>query len=102
MTLRAGDERSPLAPTVAAERRMATVQRRPHWLPRDAMTVIHLRYGGMAYREIARRMGVEAAAVEMHHKRVLERIPDLKELFPAKTRKRAARRRLGGKGVDGE
>ncbi len=64
-------------------------------LPRDALDVIHLRYGGMPYREIAARLGVGTAAVEMRHKRVLESIPALKELFPGKARKRAARRREG-------
>ena len=66
-------------------------------LLRDALDVLHLRYGGMPYHEIAVKLGVGTAAVEMRHKRVLENIPELKELFPAKARKRAARRRREGK-----
>ena len=62
-------------------------------LPRDALDVLHLRYGGMPYREIAAKLGVGAAAVEVRHKRMIENIPALRELFPAKTRKREARQR---------
>jgi hypothetical protein len=60
-------------------------------LPRDALDIIHLRFGGMPYREIAEKLGVGVAAVEVKHKRLLEKVTALKELFPAKTRKRAAR-----------
>ena len=62
-------------------------------LPRDALDVIHLRYGGMPYREIAAKLGVGTGAVEMRHKRVLEKVPALKELFTKKAWRRAAWRR---------
>jgi DNA-directed RNA polymerase specialized sigma24 family protein len=60
-------------------------------LPRDALDVIHLRFGGMPYREIAEKLGVGVAAVEVRHKRALEKVPALKALFPKKIGKQAAR-----------
>jgi hypothetical protein len=63
-------------------------------LPRDALDVIHLRYGGMPYREIAAKLGVGTGAVEMRHKRVLEKVTALKELFTKKAWRRAAWRRM--------
>jgi len=62
-------------------------------LPRDALDVLHLRYGGMPYREIAARLGVGAAAVEVRHKRMIQAIPELKALFPEKVGKQATRNR---------
>jgi hypothetical protein len=62
-------------------------------LPRDALDVIHLRYGGLPYREIAEKLGVGVAAVEIRHKRVIKSIPVLKALFPGKIGKQAGRRR---------
>jgi DNA-directed RNA polymerase specialized sigma24 family protein len=67
-------------------------------LPSDALDVIHLRYGGMPYREIAAKLGVGTAAAEVKHKRVMEKVPALKELFTKKAWRRAAWRRKRGKG----
>jgi hypothetical protein len=44
----------------------------------------------MPYREIAAKLGVGTGAVEMRHKRVLEKVPALKELFTKKAWRRAA------------
>jgi hypothetical protein len=60
-------------------------------LPRDALDVLHLRFGGLPYREIAEKLGVGVAAVEVRHKRALEKVPALKALFPKKIGKQAAR-----------
>lgn len=68
-------------------------------LPKDALEVIRLRYGGLPYAEIARLMGKSVDAVEKRHERVLEKNPVLGELFPRKVRKQRARqRRKKGKG----
>ena len=66
-------------------------------LPRDALDVLHMRYGCLPYKEIGGKLGVSAAAAEMRHKRVLEEIPALKELYPAKAKKAAARRQRRGR-----
>jgi hypothetical protein len=58
---------------------------------RDALDVLHLRLGGLPYREIAEKLGVGVAAVEVRHKRALEKVPALKALFPKKIGKQAAR-----------
>jgi DNA-directed RNA polymerase specialized sigma24 family protein len=61
-------------------------------LPRDALDVLHMRYGGLPYREIAEKLGVgTAAAVEVRHKRALAKIPALRALFPEKIGKQAVR-----------
>ncbi len=62
-------------------------------LPKDALEVIRLRYGGMPYVEIAELMGKGVDAVEKRHLRVLEKNPALGALFPRKVRKRRARQR---------
>ena len=62
-------------------------------LPRDALEVVRLRYGGMPYAEIAELMGKSVDAVEKRHLRVLEKNPALGELFPRKVRKQRARQR---------
>lgn len=62
-------------------------------LPRDALDVLHMRYGGLPYREIAEKLGVGTAAVEVRHKRALAKIPALRALFPEKAGKQAARNR---------
>ena len=62
-------------------------------LPKDALEVIRLRFGGLPYAEIARLMGKSVDAVEKRHERVLEKNPVLGELFPRKVRKQRARRR---------
>ena len=61
-------------------------------LPKDALEVIRLRFGGLPYAEIARLMGKSVDAVEKRHERVLEKNPVLGELFPRKVRKRRVRR----------
>jgi DNA-directed RNA polymerase specialized sigma24 family protein len=67
-------------------------------LPKDALEVIRLRFGGLPYAEIARLMGKSVDAVEKRHERVLEKNPVLGELFPRKVRKQHARlRRKKGK-----
>ncbi len=72
-------------------------------LPKDALEVIRLRYGGMPYAEIAELMGKGVDAVEKRHLRVLEKNPALGALFPRKVRKRRARqRRKKGKCAGGE
>mgnify|MGYP001399043728 CR=1 FL=1 len=67
-------------------------------LPKDALEVVRLRYGGLPYAEIARLMGKSVDAVEKRHERVLEKNPVLGALFPVKVGKRRARRRKKGKG----
>jgi hypothetical protein len=67
-------------------------------LPKDALEVIRLRYGGMPYAEIAELMGKGVDAVEKRHLRVLEKNPALGALFPRKVRKRRARQRRGVRG----
>ena len=62
-------------------------------LPKDALEVIRLRYGGMPYAKIAELMGKGVDAVEKRHLRVLEKNPALGALFPRKVRKRRARQR---------
>jgi hypothetical protein len=47
----------------------------------------------MPYREIAAKLGVGTGAAEMKHKRVLEKVPALKELFTKKAWRRAAWKR---------
>jgi DNA-directed RNA polymerase specialized sigma24 family protein len=88
----APDGEDPLLPTSV----LADALRLFLALPRDALDVLHLRYGGMPYREIAAKLGVGTAAVEVRHKRMIENIPALRELFPGKARKRQARRRERG------
>ena len=69
-------------------------------LPKDALEVIRLRYGGMPYAKIAELMGKSVDAVEKRHLREIERHPALGELFPRKVRKQRARqRRKKGKEV---
>jgi hypothetical protein len=58
---------------------------------RDALCKRHL---GARYREIAQEQGVTLAAVEMRHKRALQRWPELQALFPAKVAKQARRKRV--------
>ena len=68
-------------------------------LPKDALEVIRLRYGGMPYAKIAELMGKSVDAVEKRHLREIKRHPALGELFPRKVRKQRARlRRKKGKG----
>jgi DNA-directed RNA polymerase specialized sigma24 family protein len=58
------------------------------------------RYLGKLYREIAGMQGVTVAAIEVRHKRALERWPELRALFPLKVAKQARRRphcRRGGR-----
>jgi len=62
-------------------------------LPKDALEVIRLRYGGMPYAKIAELMGKGVDAVEKRHLRVLEKNPALGALFPRKVRKQRARQR---------
>lgn len=62
-------------------------------LPKDALEVVRLRYGGMPYAKIAELMGKSVDAVEKRHERVLEKNPVLGELFPRKVRKQHARLR---------
>lgn len=56
------------------------------------------RYLGALYREIATMQGVTMAAIEIRHKRALERWPELRALFPVKVAKQARRKphRRGG------
>lgn len=68
-------------------------------LPKDALEVVRLRYGGMPYAKIAELMGKSVDAVEKRHLREIEKHPALGELFPRKVRKQRARlRRKKGKG----
>lgn len=58
------------------------------------------RYLGKLYREIAGMQNVTVAAIEMRHKRALERWPELRALFPLKVAKQQRRRphcRRGGR-----
>ncbi len=54
--------------------------------------VICMRYAGVRYHEIARRLGVTVAAAEVRHRRALERWAPLKALFPEKTAKQRRRK----------
>jgi len=67
-------------------------------LPKDALEVVRLRYGGMPYAQIAALLGKSVDAVEKRHERVLEKNPVLGELFPRKVRKQHARLRRGKRG----
>ena len=67
-------------------------------LPRDALEVLRLRYGGLPYREIAEILGRNIDAVEKRHLRVIAKHPALGELFPKKVRKQRARQRRGKRG----
>ena len=67
-------------------------------LPKDALEVVRLRYGGMPYAKIARLMGKSVDAVEKRHLREIEKHPALGALFPVKVGKRRARRRHGKRG----
>jgi DNA-directed RNA polymerase specialized sigma24 family protein len=64
-------------------------------LPKDALDVVRLRYGGMPYKEIAENLGMGIDAVEKRHCRTMVKNPVLGSLFPRKVRKQAARRRRG-------
>lgn len=50
------------------------------------------RYLGKLYREIANAQKVTVAAIEIRHKRALERWPELRALFPLKVAKQVRRR----------
>lgn len=80
------DEMMPLSVLADAVRMLMS-------LPKDALEVVRLRYGGMPYTKIAKLMGKSVDAVEKRHERVLEKIPVLGELFPRKVRKQRARQR---------
>lgn len=67
-------------------------------LPRDALEVLRLRYGGMPYAEIAERLGASVKSVECRMARTLEAQPVLVELFPRKA-KALARRRAKSKAL---
>jgi len=55
-------------------------------LPKDALEVIRLRYGGMPYAEIGRLIGLGQDAAEKRFHRALDRHPVLVALFPRKVR----------------
>ena len=67
-------------------------------LPRDALDVIHMRYGGLPYAEIGEKLGITPAAVEIRQKRLMQQIPALQALFPQKAKRAAAKRRRRGGG----
>ena len=71
-------------------------------LPKDALEVVRLRYGGMPYAEIAEMLGKNVDAVEKQHERVLEKNPALGALFPKKVSKKRLRQRRSRRGLDGE
>lgn len=60
-------------------------------LPRDALEVMRLRYGGLPYTQIAALLGKSVDAVEKRHVRLLMKYPVLGELFPAKVGKQRLR-----------
>ena len=62
-------------------------------LPKDALEVVRLRYGGMPYAKIAEILGKSVDAVEKRHERVLAKNPVLGALFPRKVRKQKIRQR---------
>ena len=62
-------------------------------LPRDALEVLRLRYGGLPYARIAEILDKSVDAVEKQHVRVLMKHPVLGELFPEKVGKRLLRRK---------
>ena len=62
-------------------------------LPRDALEVLRLRYGGLPYTQIADILGKSVDAVEKRHERVLMKHPVLGELFPEKMGKQRLRQR---------
>ena len=69
-------------------------------LPRDVRDVVCLRFGGMEYKEIARRQRITAAGAEARHERALVLFPELQELFIGKTARHNRRRPdAGGSGV---
>lgn len=64
-------------------------------LPRDALEVIRLRYGGMPYAEIGRLIGLGQDAAEKRFHRALDKNPVLESLFPRKVRWQRRGRRRG-------
>jgi hypothetical protein len=61
-------------------------------LPRDALEVLRLRYGGLPYARIAEILEKNVDAVEKQHVRVLMKHPVLWTLFPEKGGKRRLRK----------
>ena len=64
-------------------------------LPKDALEVIRLRYGGMPYAEIGRLIGLGQDAAEKRFHRALDKHPVLESLFPRKVRRQRQGRRCG-------
>ena len=62
-------------------------------LPRDALDVLRLRYGGLPYARIAEILDKSVDAVEKRHVRMIMKHPVLGELFPEKVGKRLLRQR---------
>ena len=62
-------------------------------LPRDALEVVRLRYGGMPYAEIAEMLGKNVDAVEKQHERMIVKNPALGALLPVKVSKKRLRQR---------
>lgn len=70
-------------------------------LPRDALDVIVMRYQGLPYKEIGRQLGVTASAAEVRHRRVMDRLPVLKSLYPQKVKRQRRRRSMARHGKPG-
>jgi len=68
------------------------------WLPANVLEAIRLRYQGVRYREIARRLGIGRSACSMMVVRALKGHPVLAELMPRTKVRREARRGGGGAG----
>ena len=62
-------------------------------MPNETRNAICWRYAGLKYRDVGKVRNVTGAAVEMRHKRALERWPVLKALFPEKVAKQGRRRK---------
>lgn len=64
-------------------------------LPPKTRDLVCWRHQGMRYKEIARKMGGSTGAMEMRHKRALEKWPELRALFVEKVAKQARHGAVG-------
>ena len=68
------------------------------WLPGDVLEAVRLRYQGVSYRGIAKRLRMRRSACSMMVVRALKSHPVLAELIPRTKARREARRGGGGAG----
>ena len=66
-------------------------------LPAELRDVVCWRFMGLSYPQIAQSQGITAAGAEQRHVRAMRMFPELRTLFPAKTRRAKTRRRAGAR-----